>query len=364
VDPLAADNLVDARPLVRCGQHCYPPLKAAIEQLCLEWKANPANRRKSVVYARLAKSVDVAMAEYRVKLVQDSSKPKRGKSQLFSRYLYRFGRRRTEAKIHHLYQLLVKPVQSPSGAKISFQELLDIEDKPPAISHPSEPSETASVRRELRDTLNALTSLTSVVSFFRPKARLVNNVNIRKKHWDQICRFCEQPTEMQALLEGKITLRLNNESRENPSPSLCRVHRSREEDGRASSDYKRLKRNEPLVQKELQALSWASADKGPERPGLEAALLYGFHRHIVEARNLGFCDEAELAAVARSLLMQGMSDRKKLVVMMLCDREAVSSIANQLGIRRQSVYKLIQNIPARYQFGDRPQTGPSLVRVD
>jgi transposase-like protein len=169
---------------------------------------------------------------------------------------------------------------------------------------------------------------------------------------------------MQAFAEGKVTLRTIDGGRQHFSPLLCRAHRSRRNDGQASSDYRRLKRSESELQRELQGLRWASVRKGPEQTGLEAALLYEFRRRIVDARNLYLYHEAELAEEAHSLQMQGMSDRKKLIVMMLCAREGVGSIAKRLGITRQAVYRAIQNVPARYQFEDSAQTGPSLVHFN
>jgi hypothetical protein len=352
LNPLPADNLVDMRVFVRCKRNCYPPLAVAIEQLCREWNEDPASRRGKIVFSKLAKTVDVVLLNYRAELVSRCGRRPAGSSLNFSHYLRQFGRRWTETKILSLHRLLRRSLESSPPVRHLLQDILGGTTGHNVTPASTVSPETAKMLYELLDTLDALISLTNVVTSFRPKARLVNGVNIRKQSWNNLCRFCGQLTEMQALAEQNVIRCRKDNAPQRLNPSLCRKHRTRNEKGEALSAYRSLKRNEPELQREIEALSWASVRKGPEQPGFENELLYEFRRRIVDQQNLHLYSEAELADQARCLMQHGMNDQKKLIVMMRCANERAIVIARHLGITRQAVYKAIQTVPPRYCFHD------------
>jgi hypothetical protein len=338
MNPLVADNLVD----IRCGRECYPELSAAIRQLCAEWREDPANRRQKVVFARLSTSVDAALKNYRAELVAKGYRPHRGTCVSFSRYLHRRGRAATERKIVKLHRLLRRPLMLIERVgKRAGQNGFSLLSGTPTLQ----------VVSQALSTLDALRSLTNIAASFRPRAKYVKGsegaANIRKPWWNHLCRYCDKPTELEAFLAGAISI---PRERYVLNPFLCREHRSRREGGCASSEYRRLRRNEPEFQRELEELTWASVRKGPREPGLKNNLLYQFRRKIVDDKNLYLDDDSELAKEAWKLVANGISDRKKIIVMLLCAGENASSIARQLNVTRQAVHKAVQTLPVHYRF--------------
>jgi hypothetical protein len=92
---------------------------------------------------------------------------------------------------------------------------------------------------------------------------------------------------------------------------------------------------------------------------LENALIYEFRRRIVDDRNLYLYDESKLSDAARTLVDHGMSDQKKLIVMMRRAGATGAGIARRLGISRQAVSKAMNTVPMPYRFDLRPFSKPN-----
>ncbi len=79
-------------------------------------------------------------------------------------------------------------------------------------------------------------------------------------------------------------------------------------------------------------------------------MLYAFRRRIVDLKNLHLYDEVELANEARALVKHGMTDRKKILVILLSIGLNPCRLAAELSVSKQAVYKAIASLPDVYKF--------------
>jgi hypothetical protein len=334
---------------VRCRPKCYPALAVAITEFCEACNSNAADTRERVIFARLRRTVDEVLSVYRSDLISRGHHRSRCSFLHLSRYLHLFGRQRTESRLLQIHRLLriqrqvhSRPFLVHSQRKFVQNRLLNNRAKAPAT--------TASDLAEALDTIDTLRSFVNAIASLRPKASFVHGANIRTPHWEAMCRYCDQPTELQAFRDGDLTLVEGCDSRRTLNPKLCHKHRSRDEDGSSSHVYRRMLRNDSIVQRELQELTWASVRKGAHESSREALMLYAFRRKVVDARNLYLDDKVELANEARALVEHGVTDRKKILIMLLSIKLDRNRIAAELGVSRQAVYKAIGALPDAYRF--------------
>ena len=211
---------------------------------------------------------------------------------------------------------------------------------------------------EALDTIDMLRSLVNVVMNFRPKATFIHGVNLCYSTWNQVCRFCDQPTELQGFIEGDASVVQADSSRRTLSTTLCCNHTSRRENGMNFSEYRRWLRNEACLQREIQELTWASARKGTRESSCESMMLYAFRKRIVDDNYMYLDSATELAREARALVKHGMTDRKKILVMLHCLGFNTARIAKELSISKQAVYKAMKSIPDAYMFASTLGRGP------
>lgn len=309
-----------------CRPKCYPAVSAAVLELSTALEADPSNTRERVLFARLQRTVDVALYDYRSELIARGQLRSRCAFLHFSRYLRRFGWQWTESRLLGLHRLLRRSRAMEDCVAIE-QDLV-----------------------EALDTIDTLRSLVNSLSSYRPKASFVQGVNVRRTTWDRFCRFCDQPTEQQAFREGDDSPIQRAGSRRTLSPTLCCTHSSRREDGSHSSDYRRWLRNEAVLNHEIQELRWASVRRGARESSRDSLMLYAFRRRIVDLKNLHLYDEVELANEARALVKHGMTDRKKILVILLSIGLNPCRLAAELSISKQAVYKAIASLPDVYKF--------------
>lgn len=361
--PLRDDVEVDT-PRVR--RNCYPALASAIHQLHVGWKTDSKKRRIESVSVELHRRVDSALATYRNELVSDGYRKLAGPHSLFSRYLRRFGRERLETRLVRIHRLLRRnPCSDTSCTSVPrgiSLRLFEGSSAPVQGRH-----EVDRALNEALDTIDALISVAYEVSSLRPKSKTLRGVTIKNPSWSALCRFCGSQTEMEMYAlsghwpkESKISVRDEAVTRRNTlSRSLCHEHASRAGRGRASSNYRRLLRAETEIKQELSGLMLASCRIGMHHTTLENALIYEFRRRIVDDRNLYLYDESKLSDAARTLVDHGMSDQKKLIVMMRRAGATGAGIARRLGISRQAVSKAMNTVPMPYRFDLRPFSKPN-----
>jgi hypothetical protein len=181
VDPLAADKEVERAITSCCRPKCHPDVSAAIIELGAALESDASNTRERVLFARLRRTVDMALNSYRSELIARGHVRSRCAFLHFSIYLRRFGRQHTESRLLGMHRLL-RRIRSVDDAMV-----------PAKIKHDLV---------ETLDTIDTLRSLVNAVMNFRPKATFIQGVNLRLDNWEQVCRFCDQPTELQAFREG------------------------------------------------------------------------------------------------------------------------------------------------------------------
>lgn len=86
-------------------------------------------------------------------------------------------------------------------------------------------------------------------------------------------------------------------------------------------------------------------------------MLYAFRRRIVDDNNMYLDSATELTREARALVKHGMTDRKKILVVLHRIGFNTCRIAEELSISKQAVYKAMKSIPDAYMFA------PTLGRV-
>ena len=326
MNPLAADEEVERAITACCRPKCYPGVNASIVLLGTALGSDPSNGRERVLFARLQRTVDVALNSYRSELIERGHAHSKWCSPHFSADLRRFGRAHTELRLLSLHRLL-RRFRSPSGA--------------------ANPVEMSGDMIEALQTIDALRSLVNVVMTLRPKATFVRGVNLRLCHWNSVCRFCDKPTELQAFRDG-CTIR-EGAARIALSPTLCCEHLARRVDGRNSSEYRKWLRNEAALKHELKELTWASVRKGARESSWESRMLYAFRRMVVDRKDLYLDDEVELANEARALVTHGMTDRKKILAVLNSIGVDARCIGERLGVSKAAVYKAIASLPNAYK---------------
>ncbi len=185
---------------LHCRPKCYPAVSAAVFGFSTALEANPSNTRERVLFARLRRTVDAALDEYRLALIARGHLRSRCAFLHFSKYLRRFGWQWTESRLLGLHRLLRRARSIEDSVAIE-QDLL-----------------------EALDTVDTLRSVVNSVSSYRSKASFVQGVNVRLATWDRFCRFCDQPTEQQAFREGDDSAIQRAGSRRTLSPTLCCKH--------------------------------------------------------------------------------------------------------------------------------------------
>ena len=78
---------------------------------------------------------------------------------------------------------------------------------------------------------------------------------------------------------------------------------------------------------------------------------------VEQAKNVAADDlEGRLRAVARALVDDGITDRKKEIIALISSGMNQSQVAKQLGVERQAISKALKNMPDRYRFDLSPAT--------
>ncbi|MFT4114457.1 hypothetical protein [Silvibacterium sp.] len=171
-----------------------------------------------------------------------------------------------------------------------------------------------------------------------------------KKGWQPKCRYCNRPTEMQdAYCRGGDAIQLSKANRVNNSRIFCSAHRP----SANPKEYASKRRHSGSAKRELNELEWASVRKGLRETGADQAMLYDFRRRIVDALDLYLFDN-ELHVEADRLVDLEMDDKKKLMVMMLCEGCSYSEIGKRFGKSRQAAWRDVQKLPAPYCFHLHP----------
>lgn len=359
IHPLRGDILSDIQNVPSLRLNCYPAVASAIQEVHSGWNADAKRTRELSIFTQLSTLVDAALSKYLSALVAKGFRRSATPSLRFSHYLRMFGRKHLEDKIITICRLLRQrqgdPMQGPCTLQDLFTEHEISETVPKCVR-----SEKDQVRFEAIDTLDALRSLMFDIMAIRRRSKSVREIVVKKRSWKRHCSFCGNLTEMEAYQEKNEWFSNSKnvpdhsfpQKRDVLSPSLCHAHRSKREDGHSSSDYRRLLRNRPEMQRELAGLEIATCRAGLENASLEEILIYEYRRCIVDDQNLYLDNESELADAARAIVDNGISDRKKAIIMMLRLRPKLSQaeVGRRLGIPRQAVCNAINSVPVRYRF--------------
>ncbi|MGC8731800.1 MAG: hypothetical protein ACP5RC_06035 [Halothiobacillaceae bacterium] len=211
----------------------------------------------------------------------------------------------------------------------------------------------------LTATLDSLRNLALASRAKKPKREYHGKVNTLRGV--EICRLCDQPTELSAHLAGDAWPEEDiDDQRLRLSSLYCCKHKPKKAFSDAvRADYLRAKRNQGAFDQELERLdrqSWAGTAAAYAKSGNTAVdeyiRLLSVHRCLTyEQQPPDRLDtlETRLRWEARMLVDRRISDRKKEIIALLSSGMNQSEVARQLGIERQAISKALHSVPQEYR---------------
>ncbi len=212
----------------------------------------------------------------------------------------------------------------------------------------------------LTASLDSLRKLALACRAKKPKRESHGKVNTLRGA--EICRLCDQATELSAHLAGNAWPEEDiDDQRLRLSSLYCCKHKPKKAFSDAvRADYLRAKRNQGAFDQELERLdrqSWAGTAAAYAKSGNPAVdeyiRLLSVHRSLTyEQQPPDRLDtlETRLRWEARMLVDRRISDRKKEIIALLSSGMNQSEVARQLGIERQAISKALHSVPQEYRL--------------
>lgn len=205
-------------------------------------------------------------------------------------------------------------------------------------------------------TLESLSELVESCASKGPKkSSPEKGVNLNSQRKKGFCDFCGSLTEFTVFMKTVTAKQINDVELQDHqklelSHQYCSKHRPRLTTGEWNPLYRKAKRSFQQFNIELARLNRQCAKRSTPQAASGDTLVDSYTYHYMLRQNLQLADMAELRNLARQMIDEKLTDRKKQILALQHAGYNQSEIAQQLGIARQAVSKALATIPKVFQL--------------
>lgn len=181
------------------------------------------------------------------------------------------------------------------------------------------------------------------------KSTITTGVDLNGQRKHGYCAFCGELSEFAAFTatvsdEHVDDAEMGDCTRLELSHQYCALHRPVFANGERNPAYRRAKRSFKQFKIELDRLTRQCARRATPQAASGDPLVDRYFYHYMLAQTTQPADKRELRNQARLMVDLKLSDRKKQILVLQQDGLNQSEIAQELGIRRQSVSKALKSL--------------------